>query len=357
MRLEADFSARAGSFTLDISCRIEADRLVVFGRSGAGKSTFANVLAGLIRPARGLLRLDGDTLFDLGQGRLLPPEARQIGYVFQDGRLFPHLTVRQNLDYGRRWLYPRPRPAAEAELIELLRLATLLDRYPAQLSGGERQRVALGRALARQPRRLIMDEPLSSLDVPHRRSLLDYIERLVSHAGIPLIYVTHSREELARLADQVLLLEAGRVVTVGPPAAVLEQLDLLPGDDFEAGGILEAEVESHDPEYALTRVRCAAGFVKVPLVALAPGTPVRIRLRARDLSLALQPPIGASIRNVLPATITGYHPLLPGPLCLVAVELGGNPLTVRITRQAWDALGLAVGRPIQVLIKSAAIEG
>ncbi|HAZ60281.1 MAG TPA: molybdenum ABC transporter ATP-binding protein, partial [Gammaproteobacteria bacterium] len=206
-------------------------------------------------------------------------------------------------------------------------------------------------------RLLLMDEPLASLDAGHRLLLLGYIERLVAHAGVPLLYVTHSLQELVRLAERVVLLEAGQVRAIDSPAALLARSDLLDAaEGFEGGGLLPAQVLTHDATFALTQVECPGGRLKLPLVDLPPGTPVRLRLRAGDLGLALTRPMDISIRNCLQAEVTEVEAATVGPYCIVAVRVGGHPLLVRITREAATELGLRVGLPVQVLVKAVALE-
>jgi molybdate transport system ATP-binding protein len=357
MRLEADFSLVQGDFELTIALTLTARRIVLFGRSGAGKSSLLNVIAGLSRPRHGFLAIDGDRLFDARSGLWLPAHRRGLGCVFQDGRLLPHLTVRENLRYGLRFRRAGAHAPREEDLVELLALAPLLGRRPDGLSGGERQRVAIGRALAAGPRLLLMDEPLASLDAGHRQVLLGYIERLVARSGVPLLYVTHSVEELVRLAECVVLLEAGRVRAIDSPAALLARSDLLnDAEDFEGGGLLPARVVAHDAAYALTHLECPGGSIKLPRVDLPAGTPVRLRLRAGDLGLALTCPTAVSFRNCLAAEVVAVEPAPAGPYCVVGLRVGGHPLLARITREAADELGLRAGLAVKVLVKGVALE-
>jgi molybdate transport system ATP-binding protein len=287
----------------------------------------------------------------------VPAHRRGLGCVFQDGRLLPHLSVRENLRYGLRFRRAGAHAPREDELVDLLALAPLLERMPAGLSGGERQRVAIGRALAAGPRLLLMDEPLASVDVTHRQSLLSWLDSLLARTGTPLVYVTHAVEELVHLAERVVLLEGGHVRAVDTPAALLARSDLLGAvEGFEGGGLLPGVVAGHDPRYALTLVDCPGGRLKVPLVDLAPGSAVRIRLRARELALALERPRGVSIRNALRALVVSLAPSASGPHCLVQVAVGGHPLLVRITREAVDELGLAPDSAVEVLVKSVTLE-
>src|SRR5881227_296381 len=252
---------RLGDFVLDASFESGAGLTALFGRSGSGKTSLVNAIAGLIRPERGRILVDGAVLTDTERGVFVPARRRRIGYVFQEGRLFPHLTVRQNLLYGR-WFASRRGQAGEVEhVIDLLGISHLLDRRPAKLSGGEKQRAAIGRALLASPRLLLMDEPLASLDEARKAEILPYIERLRDESGLPIVYVSHSVPEVARLASTIVLVSEGSVAAVGPTAEIMQRLDLFPlTGRAEAGAIIEATVEAHDDTFALTMLRSRAGL-------------------------------------------------------------------------------------------------
>lgn len=350
-RLEAAFTAATGSVT------------ALFGRSGSGKTTLVNLIAGLDRPDRGRVVLDGTVLARKGPARtdaatFVPPHLRRIGYVFQESRLFPHLTVRANLLYGR---FFAPRGAAGESLsriVDLLEIGHLLDRRPRNLSGGERQRVAIGRALLAAPRLLLLDEPLASLDHARKAEILPYLERLRDGLRLPMVYVSHQLDEVVRLATDLVLLNGGRVAAAGPVADVMARPDLFPLlGRFEAGGILRATVESHDAVWGLTRLSTAGGHLSLPMLDMPVGSGLRLRVRARDVLLAVAPPVGLSARGDLVGSIAGIAG--EGPVVDVAVAIGpsgADRLLARVTRLSIAELGLAPGRPVHVVIKAAALE-
>ncbi|MGF6228716.1 molybdate transport system ATP-binding protein [Inquilinus ginsengisoli] len=353
MTLEVEIRHRQGDFALDIGFRSEGRLTALFGRSGAGKTSVVNVIAGLVRPQHGRVVVDGRTLVDTDRGVALPPHRRRIGYVFQEGRLFPHLSVRQNLLYGR-WFTPKAERSAEfGRVVELLGIGPLLDRRPALLSGGEKQRVAIGRALLSSPRLLLMDEPLAALDEARKTEILPYIERLRDEARIPIVYVSHALSEVTRLAATLVVLADGRVAAAGPVGEVMGRADLFPR--AEAGAVLEAVVEDHDDRWQLTRLRVAAGFLTVPWVELPPGSKVRIRIRARDVMLATRPPDHLSALNVLPATVTAIASG-DGPTAEIRLDCAGEGLLARLTRRSVETLELAPGRPVHAVIKSVAFD-
>ena len=261
--IEVSAFQRLGSFTLDAAFTAESRFIALFGHSGSGKTTLLNVIAGLLRPERGRVIIDGVTLFDADRGIFLPPYRRKLGTVFQEGRLFPHLNVRQNLLYGA-WFSGTPgRDASLAKVADLLGIEPLLGRYPNRLSGGEKQRVAIGRALLASPKVLLMDEPLAALDDARKQEIMPYLERLRDEARIPIIYVSHSVAEVARLSDTLVILSAGKVRAAGPTIELMQRLDLLPAvDGGETGAVIEAVVKSHDDAYGLTDTRVARGPVE-----------------------------------------------------------------------------------------------
>ena len=334
----------------------------VMGASGSGKSTLLRALAGLDTAARGRVQLGGTVLQDAASGVRLPPHRRGIGYVFQDARLFAHRSVTGNLRYA----LARARPGADApdfdEVVAALDLAPLLGRRVGGLSGGERQRVAIARALLANPRLLLLDEPLAALDLKRKAELLPYIRHLPGRFGIPLIYVSHAVEEVAQLADEVLILTAGRVVARGEVDAVLEQpqAEAVSGH-FEAGVLLYARVLGQAPDYALTEVDVAGQRLSLPHIEAAPGAQVRLRVRARDVAIALQRVEGVSIRNQLQATVlridaepaSAYAELL---LALGISGASGPHLRARITREAVAVLGLVVGQPVWALVKGVSFD-
>ncbi|MCC7045777.1 MAG: molybdenum ABC transporter ATP-binding protein [Alphaproteobacteria bacterium] len=356
MTLSVDIRHDLGRFTLDARFETEGRLTALFGRSGSGKTTLVNVIAGLIRPDHGRVVLGDETLVDTARDIFVPAHRRRLGYVFQEGRLFPHLTVRQNLLYGQ-WFTPRAaRYQRFDQVIDLLGIADLLDRQPHALSGGEKQRVAIGRALLASPRLLLMDEPLASLDEPRRLEILPYIERLRDVVGIPIVYVSHSIVEVTRLAHTMVLLSDGRVAAVGTPSEVMVRLELFPlTGRAEAGAIIEVRVESHDETTGLSILRCAAGALRVPLVDTPIGASLRVRIRARDVMIAVKEPEGLSALNVLPGVVREID-VHGGPIADLRLDCGGQALLVRLTRYSVANLGLAPGRAVFAVIKSIAFD-
>jgi len=360
LTLSVEVERRLGAFR--IAARFEAGPgiTVLFGRSGAGKTSLVNMIAGLLRPDAGRIAVDGTVLFDSAAKIDLPAHRRGVGYVFQDSRLFPHLSVRQNLLYSR-WFTGlrsgagRTGRAEFDAVIDMLGLGRLLARRPGALSGGERQRAALGRALLSRPRLLLMDEPLAALDAARREEILPYIERLRDEAAVPIVYVSHGLNEVARLATTMVLLADGGVIATGPVADVLARSDLpqLSTRD-DAGAVLDATVAAHDDVFSLTLLDTAAGPLRVPRVGRPVGAALRLRIRARDVMVSLGPPEGLSALNLLPATIREI-----GAPHGAAVELrlvcGTAPLLARVTRQSVERLGLEPGRPVWAVIKSVAL--
>ena len=356
MSLDVDVEHRLGAFKLSARFRAESGLTALFGRSGAGKTSLVNLIAGLLRPDRGRIAVDGEVLADVEQRVFVPPHRRRIGYVFQEARLLPHFSVRQNLLYGA-WFTPRgERTSSFEHVIELLGLEALLDRRPAGLSGGEKQRVALGRALLVSPRLLLMDEPLASLDAPRKDEILPYIERLRDEVRIPIVYVSHSVPEVARLATTMVLLSDGRVEAVGPVSSIMSRLDLFPlTGRYEAGAVIEGRVAAHDDAARLTILRSPAGPLRVPRIDAAIDTPVRVRIRARDVMVAVQRPEGLSALNILEGRVAEIAPS-GGPIVELRLDCGGAMLLARITRHSVQALGLAPGKPAYAVIKSIAFD-
>ncbi len=356
--LEVDVKRRLGDF--DIDARFSSDQGVtaLFGRSGAGKTSIVNMVSGLLTPGEGRIEVGGHVLFDSAADIDLPPWKRRIGYVFQEGRLFPHLTVRSNLLYGWRFAPAAERRLTLEQVVALLDLGALLRRRPRSLSGGEKQRVAVGRALLSNPRALLMDEPLASLDVLMKREILPYIERL-DEMGIPVLYVSHSLDEVSRLARNLVLVSGGRVVRSGGVDEVLSDMDLWsPEDETETGTMLATQVSRHDAEAGLTHLDFRGGELRVPLVDIPAGVAVRVWIRARDVSVATEPPRGLSLRNVLKGTLMEIRPGDGdlGRLAELRLRVGDASLTALVTRQAARELGLAPGQEIYALIKSANLD-
>jgi molybdate transport system ATP-binding protein len=356
MKIDVDVAARLGEFTLDARFASDAPITALFGRSGSGKTSVLNAIAGLIPPDRGRVVVGDAAFFDSSAGIQLPVRARRVGYVFQEGRLLPHLTVRQNLVYGRFFTPAAERYADFQRICELLDLEHLLARRPHHLSGGEKQRVAIGRALLASPRLLLMDEPLASLDSPRKGEILYYIERLRDETRIPIVYVSHALDEVVRLADNVVLLSAGRVLGTGPVADMAGRLDLRPYlGRFEGGAVIETRVAAHDLDWGLTRLDFPGGSLYATDVDALIGEHVRVRIRARDVSLALAPPEDVSILNVLPGRVASITAEL-GASADVRVDCGDVAIIARVTRKSIAALALQPGKPVFAMLKSVAID-
>jgi molybdate transport system ATP-binding protein len=356
--LEISIRKRLGAFALDAQFATRARGLTaLFGPSGSGKSTIVAAIAGLLRPTSGRIVAGGETLFDAARGIDVPAERRRVGYVFQDARLFPHLKVHDNLAYGLKRAPAGDRAIGFDAVVELLGIGPLLERRPLRLSGGEKQRVAIGRALLAQPRLLLMDEPLASLDAARRLEILPYVERLRDELGLRIVYVSHTLDEVLRLASTIVVVDAGRVVAQGTPAELAQRRDLQPFfGRFEAGAVLEGRVASHDEAHRLTRVDLGRHVLVLPRLALAAGAAVRVRVRARDVILAVAPPEGLSVQNVLPGVVTEIVEE-PGSHAEVKLDAAGIALLARVTRDSVHRLGLAPGRPVFALVKSVAIDG
>jgi molybdate transport system ATP-binding protein len=356
--LELAVRKRLGSFDFAAEASLPAAGvLALFGRSGAGKTTLVNMLAGLLRPDAGRIAFGGRAMFDSATGIDLPPERRRIGYVFQEGRIFPHLSVRTNLLYGHRRIPPAERAIRLPEIVELLGIAHLLGRRPANLSGGEKQRVAIGRALLSNPRLLLLDEPLAALDAQRKAEILPFIERLRDEIGLPIVYVSHDPAEVLRLADDILLLEQGRVAAQGTVSEVFgrPELQSLVGAE-EAGTVWEARVVAHDAVFGLSHLAFGRdGSLIVPKVGAAVGGAVRLRIRARDVSLARARPVQISVLNNLPSRIVALHPA-EGPYRDVEMLSAGVPLWARITARSAAELKLGIGEEIYALVKAVSID-
>jgi molybdate transport system ATP-binding protein len=356
--LEVSIQARLGAFRLDIGFSTrDAPVTALFGRSGAGKSTAIAAVAGLLRPDRGRIALDGEALFDSETAVDRPPQQRRVGVAFQDARLFPHMSVRDNLLFG--WRRAGAKRAVGLDgVVEPLGIGHLLTRRPATLSGGERQRVAIGRALLANPRLLLMDEPLAALDGERKAELIPLLARLPRTFRIPIVYVSHSVDEVLRLADRMVLLDGGRTLAEGAVEEVANRGDFAQIAALEGGPdsftVISAAIAGHDEKGGQTRLDFAGRSMLVPRLAGAVGERVRLRIAASEVILALAPPTGLSVRNVILARVVGLHEA--GGLVDVTLDVG-VPLRARVTRLARDELGLKPGLGVFALIKSAALAG
>lgn len=357
--LEFSVRIQRGAFTLQVSATSSARALAIFGPSGSGKSTLLALLHGQLRPQAGRIRIGGRTLVDVEAGVWVPPEDRRIGMVFQDALLLPHLGVQDNLLYGARrgaW-WRRAQPDGFDSIVDLLGLRSLLQRRPQGLSGGERQRVAIGRALLCQPEILVFDEPLSALDYERRREIMPFIVRLRDEARVPILYVSHAVDEVARLADEVLVLAQGQVLAQGAPGDVLA----LPGrggaeSQFGAVSVIDVHVKAHDVQYGLTILDHPAGSIAVPGRVGQVGELHRLLVRATDVALAVSRPRDVSFRTVLVGRIREVEQH-DGPIARVEIALRGQGrLVALVTRKALDDLGLDIGDEVHALLKATALD-
>ena len=356
MSIAARFAVSYPGFALDVDLELPGRGVTaLFGPSGCGKTTLLRSIAGLVRTPQGRLVVNGETWQD--ERGFVPTHRRPLGYVFQEASLFEHLSVRANLEYGMKRAGLAPARAGFDHAVETLGIAPLLERRPAGLSGGERQRVAIARALLTQPRLLLMDEPLAALDLARKAEILPYLERLRAELEIPLLYVSHAPDEVARLADHLVVLEAGREVASGPLAETLARLDLPIRLGEDAGVVLEATVAERDAEWQLARVEFPGGSLWVRDGGHALGYVARVRILARDVSVALKPVADTSILNTLPAVVTETAPDNHPALLLVRLAVGPSIVVARLTRRSAVALALRPGLEVWAQIKAVALIG
>jgi len=350
--IEACFRLEWSGFSLDVDLRLPGRGVTaLFGHSGSGKTTLLRCIAGLERTRQGRLCVEGEVWQD--ETRWVPTYKRPIGYVFQEVSLFAHLSVLGNLRYGMRRAVDVQRVSLD-QAIELLGIGHLLDRKPERLSGGERQRVGIARALAVSPRLLLMDEPLAALDLKRKQEILPYLERLHDELDIPVLYVSHSPDEVARLADHLVVMEAGRVLANGPLADTLARLDLPIRLGEDAGAIVDATISALDEKWHLVRVDFPGGALWARDQGLPVGHRVRVRVLARDVSLAEQAQ-PSSIQNVLRGQVDAMGEDEHPGLALVRVRVGETVLLARLTKRAVASLRVAPGRELWIQIKSVAL--
>lgn len=352
--LEVDFKLRHEGFALNVDLELPGRGVTaVFGHSGSGKTSLLRCIAGLERPQHGKLRVRGELWQD--ESYFLPTHKRPLGYVFQEASLFAHLSARGNLEYAMKRSSPDKAPIAFDQAVSLLGIEHLLDRLPARLSGGERQRVAIARALLINPRILLMDEPLASLDQERKQEILPYLERLRTELDIPILYVSHSPDEVARLADHIVALDKGSAVASGPLGETLARLDFPIKLGEELGVVLEATVVERDDEWTLMRVSFAGGELWLRDSGNPVGQQVRLHILARDISLALEHQEDISILNLLEGEVAEIAADAHQALSLVRVKVGAADLVARVTKRSVSHLDLKVGKRIWVQIKSAAL--
>jgi molybdate transport system ATP-binding protein len=346
-----------GTFALDVAFEARDARVTaLFGPSGSGKTSVINAIAGLVRPAEGRIVIGERVVLDTAAGVFVPPRERRVGYMFQDARLFPHMTVEENLLFGWKRAKKRAEPNAMGEVWAMLGLDHLMGRYPAALSGGEKSRVALGRALLSSPEILLLDEPLAALDTARRNEILPYLERLRDEAKLPMIYVSHAFDEVARLAHEIVVLKDGRVAKQG------SVFELATAEDARAtfgapplGAVIDAVVETRHDREGLCVLAFDGGRVRVANIAHEAGSKVRIRIRAEDIMLAVEEPHGISANNVLPARITAISDA-EGLNADVQLACGGVRLVARITRASVKRLALAEGQNMFAVVKAVTVD-
>lgn len=356
MTLSVRAKHQLGTFTLDAGFTSDGGVTALFGKSGSGKTSLIRIIAGLTKPDHGRIELDGEVLADSESRRFTPGYKRRFGYVFQEARLFPHFSVQQNLDYGRWFAGPSASGIDTARIIDMLGIGALLTRRPDKLSGGEKQRVAIGRALLSSPRLLLMDEPLAALDDARKAEIIPYLERLRDETKIPIVYVSHSVSEVARLADRVIVMADGKVEAEGPAAQVLSQPAFnMHLDRREMGSILSGTIESFESRHGLVSVRLVSTVLQVPAKSADIGKPARVLIPARDVMLATIKPEGLSALNILEGRILGISQPENG-MVTVQVDCGGDVVLSRITDISRERLALEPGKAIFAIIKSAALD-
>jgi len=354
--IDIDIQKALGNFRINARIATQSDGIIaLFGRSGSGKTSIMNLIAGLARPDNGHIVIGEETLFNAASGIHLPPNKRRLGYVFQEDRLFPHLSVERNLRYGSPKAPDRSNNERFDKIVSILDIGPLLNRRPANLSGGEKQRVSIGRALLADPRLLLMDEPLASLGAVHKEEILHLIEEMSAELRLPIIYVTHAMDEIVRLADQLALVTDGEIAAFGGVEELTSRLDLRPMTGrYEAGSVVKVRVSSHSAEDALSHLSFAGGEFSVPKVPLDVGQELRIRVRARDVSIATTEPKNISINNIFSGTIKEISEE-SGALLDVLVDTGA-PIWARVSRHSVSRLGLSPGKKVYIMIKAVAID-
>lgn len=353
--INIDIKRKRDDFTLSAKFQTKGGITAFFGRSGSGKTSLIDLISGLDTPDSGTITIGDQVLFDAESRINIAPEKRNIGYVFQEGRLFPHLNVKSNLLYARRFINTALDPVMFKTIINLLGLEHLLNRRPSTLSGGEKQRVAIGRALLAEPQLLLMDEPLASLDSARKAEILPFIENLRDHLKTPILYVSHAMDEVIRLADTMVLLDHGSVVAQGEVEDLMSRLDLRPlTGRYEAGAVLSVQIAAHDKEYGLTELSFSDHKLIIPHIDLPIGAHLRMRIRARDVSLSTSKPIQTSVLNVFEAKIIEIAPDGRSQ-CEILLDMGA-PLIARITRKSVVELNMKVGDTIYAMVKAAAID-
>ena len=355
--IKATFKRLVGDFSLDIDVQLPGRGVsAIFGPSGSGKTTLLRCMAGLERAPGGYLSINGEVWQDDARRLFKPVHKRSLGYVSQAANLFAHLSVQGNLDYGLQRVSNAERKVSLDQVVDLLGIDKLLTRQPSTLSGGEAQRVAIARALATSPQLLLMDEPLAALDLQRKAEVLPYLERLHTELAIPVVYVSHAPDEVARLADHLLLLDAGRVLASGPTRELLTRLDLPLAHGDAAAAIIDAVVTRVEPQYHLSHAEFSGGQISLLNLSLQIGQHVRVRVQARDVSLTLARQQGTSVLNIFAATVTAISNDSPGQV-MVALDAGGATLLARITQKSLEVLQLQAGSRVFAQVKGVAVLG
>lgn len=351
--ITARFLLNYAAFELTVDLNLPGSGVtVLFGHSGSGKTSLLRCIAGLQQARQGFLQINDKIWQDSENGVFIPTHQRSLGYVFQEANLFPHLTVKDNLLFGLKRIGKSSND--QTHILQMLGIEHLLERMPDRLSGGERQRVAIARALALNPEILLMDEPLAALDFKRKQEILPFLVRLHQELNMPVLYVTHSQQEVAQLADHLVIMDEGKALASGPLSDTLSRLDLSMAQDREAATVWQTQVVGHEAEYHLTRVAFDGGTLSLPSISVEIGTPVRVQIYARDVSITLQAPIATSILNVLSATITGIADADSGQN-VVRLQVGKQTLLAHITHKSKVLLGLKIGMLVYVQIKGTSI--
>ena len=355
MAIRGQFYLQQGHFVLDVNFHLPGRGITaIFGPSGSGKTTLIRCIAGLERAIPGLVEVNGHCWQDESRHWFLPTYQRALGYVFQEASLFPHLSVVKNLEYGFQRILPQQRQVLFEEVVTFLGITNLLHRKPERLSGGERQRVALARALLTSPQLLLMDEPLAALDAESKAEILPYLEKLHEQLAIPVLYITHTLWEVMRLADTLLIIEQGKIISSGALTEVLTRLDLPLAHSADAGVVIEAKVVEHDEQFNLTYLEYSGGRLSLQRENLPLGHLVRVVINAKDVSLALENEVASSILNIFPAKIVEMVADSPGQI-LIKLDATGTPILARITKKSSVLLKLQVGRLVYARVKSVAL--
>lgn len=356
--IDARLKLAYSGFDLDVDLHVPGRGVTaLFGHSGSGKTTCLRCIAGLERAEQGFVQINDELWQDSDNGIFVPPHKRALGYVFQEASLFPHLSVLANLQFGLKRIAKSQRRVDMAQATELLGIGHLLERHPQHLSGGERQRVGIARALLTSPKLLLMDEPLAALDSQRKNEILPYLQRLHDELDIPLLYVSHAQDEVARLADHLVLLSEGKALASGPIGETLARLDLPMAMGDDAGVIIEGQVSAYDPDYQLLSLQLPATEmnIRVTHAPMTVGQALRCKVQARDISLTLQHNEFSSILNRLPVTVVSEQAADNSAHVLIRLDAGGTPLLARITRFSRDQLGVYPGQQLWAQIKAVAV--